>query len=491
MKLCRDIEQCCGCTACKNICPKEAISMVENEKGFLYPHIKEELCIDCGMCARVCPLNGERVGNLYEQAIFAVQVIDAEKRRESQSGGAFSCFAEKVLERGGLVYGVALDKELRAVYQRVEAKEDLFRLKGSKYVQADLEHTFKQIKKDLLEDREVLFSGTACYADGLRHYLQGINTEKLVLCDLVCHGVPSPKVYRDYLGYLERQTGKKVTAFDFRNKKVGGWHKHIESYVLESGDERISEQYKRLFSKDVCLRESCYVCHYADFQRVSDITLGDFWGIERVLPHWDDNSGVSLVMINSEKGEQLFASIKRDIFYKKVSPETCVQHNLVKPTQRSDATDAFWAEYPDKSFRYMIKKYSDEKETTGNYFVLNNWLNKINGGGSIARYFMDRGMYHIAICGDERNSQLLASELVKRGLDVAYFINVFGEYEKNMALGKPVYNIDNLTELLIEDIDAVAITNEQFCAEILQRLNECGVPVYKAVPLSFLTALEV
>ena len=304
-------EECTGCTACMNICPKNAIEMKTDEEGFTYPFINKEKCIKCKLCENVCP-NVKSISTKSNVKSYAVKHLDLQERKTSSSGAAFIAISDYILNYGGIVYGAAFDEKFRVVHKRAKNKEQRDEFKKSKYVQSDMGEIFKQVKQDLADDRLVLFSGTPCQVDGLKNYLHNENIEKLYTCDLICHGVPSPKIYSDYLKYITHNYKNKLLSFNFRNKKYG-WNSHYESYKLKNKAERTDLKYRELFYTNLALRPSCYECNYSNLNRISDITIGDFWGIEKVDKKFKVSDGVSLCIVNSEKGKKLFENIKENI----------------------------------------------------------------------------------------------------------------------------------------------------------------------------------
>lgn len=307
------------------------------------------------------------MGNNFIQKVFAIRLKDEIKRSQSQSGGAFSAAAEFILKNGGIVYGAAQDENLSVVYERIGRGEELFRLKGSKYTQADLGNCFLKIKDDLQQGKTVLFSGISCYVSGLLSYLQkqNIDTGNLYTCDIVCHGVAKPQVYQDYLKELKKSIGKKkLKKFVFRDKRFG-WRTNISSYSY-GGRTMMTSNYVNIYESQYVLRESCFSCKYATTDRVADITVGDYWGIENVKPKFDDNTGVSLLILNSPKGELLFEGLKEECEYEQTSLEECMQPNLKKPTEKPKEYEAFWKDYAEKGFVYTVTKYC-------NYHPANDW----------------------------------------------------------------------------------------------------------------------
>lgn len=351
--------ECCGCTACYNICPKSAISMKEDLEGFLTPVINQDLCIECGQCRKVCGFKQENISKLNNQTVYAVKRKNIIMRMESQSGGAFSAVAEHFLKENNVVYGVSKDESLNAVYTRISLKNELIKLKGSKYIQAIVGDIYINVEQDLKDSKIVLFGGTPCHVDGLLHYLRArrIDTTSLYTCDIVCHGVPSPKLFRDYIELTETEYNSKVKSFNFRDKTFG-WHGHRTSMILNQSKKKIiSENYVNVFYSHLGLRSSCYKCPYTSTSRVSDLTIADFWGIEKIHPEFDDNKGCSLMILNTEKGKDVFEKIKSDIDYIQSSMEECLQPNLKHPTDCPKERDLFWKEYYDNGFEYVAKKY--------------------------------------------------------------------------------------------------------------------------------------
>lgn len=363
IKLYNQDKDCCGCTACKAICPKKAITMKTDDKGFLYPSIDESLCVECNLCTKTCAFqNGYSIEeNLHEPHVYAVRHRDEKERATSRSGGMFAALCKWIFsEKNGIVYGVGYGQHFRAMHKRAENMKDAFEFKGSKYVQSDMGDIFSQVKDDLKAGKNVLFSGTPCQTAGLREFLKvsNINAENLYLCDIVCHGVPSPMVWDDFLTYLENKNKSKAVSVNFRDKEKLGWKVHFESVTFESGIKEFCQIYTDLFYKHIMLRPSCENCKYTNFQRPSDITLADFWGIGKVFPEMHDDKGVSLILVNTKKGEDMFSAVSDDITYKETVKEKCIQPNLQHPSVFGSETDAFWNDYKVCGFKYAAKKYS-------------------------------------------------------------------------------------------------------------------------------------
>lgn len=342
---------CCGCSACYSVCPVNAISMKEDEEGFKYPHIDQNTCISCNQCESVCPLKKEN-SKLNPIHIYASKNKNEDVRRKSSSGGMFSLIANYVESENGVIYGAAFDDKYNVLHMRAENTEEWKKFCVSKYVQSDLNDTFRDINRDLKSGRKVLFSGTPCQVDGLKRYLEKTKTDadNLLTCDIVCHGTPSPKVWGDYLDYLSDQLDCKIGYVSFRDKAPLGWHKSTLTVKNKHNQTIISETQKdnyffQLFMCHYILRPSCYKCKYANFHRSGDFTLGDFWGIEKSFPKFDDDKGISLAMVNTKKGTDIWSIIQDDTEFFEVTQEQAVQPNLVEPSKENPDRECFWHWY--------------------------------------------------------------------------------------------------------------------------------------------------
>jgi len=364
MILINDKKDCCGCTACEFICPYNAISMEIDGEGFLYPKINDDCCTDCGLCKRVCSFqNGySKEENLSSPKVYAVRHKDRGELLSSRSGAMFSALVDYTLSNQGIVYGAAFDENFTTIHKRATTKEDCFAFKGSKYVQSDSKESFIQVKVDLKEGRQVLYSGTPCHISGLQSFLKlsRIDTSKLILCDIICHGVPSPKIFDDYITYLETKYNNKISSFNFRDKDMG-WHSHYESFSFKGDDiKHVKRTYTDIFYKHIMLRPCCEVCPYTNLKRPSDFTIGDYWGLDRIFNDFNkDDKGVSLVLLNSQKAMKVFDNISCELDIIKSEPAKCMQPNLEHPTHISKDRDKFWQLYYQKGFIAIAKKYGD------------------------------------------------------------------------------------------------------------------------------------
>lgn len=365
MELFKEKSDCCGCTACMNICPKSAISMQTDEKGFKYPVIDNNKCIECGACKRVCAFqNGidNKSRNLENIFVYAAKNSSDNIRKTSASGGAFTPISDYVLENNGLVVGAVFEEGFNVKHTTVTTKEEREKIKGSKYVQSNLGFIFKDVKKNLVNNKLVLFTGTPCQVAALRKYLNK-DYENLILCDIICHGVPSPLIFKDYLDSQKKKYKKNIKSVCFRDKQMK-WTSQAVSITFEDNSKYIKphgeDEYRIMFTKDYLLRPSCFECKYPNLNRPSDITIGDFWGIHKVMPDFADDMGVSLILVNTPKGEKIFNSVKDKFVLKESNKTDCLQRNLQQPSKKPEKYNEFWKEYSAKGYRYVAKKYSSQ-----------------------------------------------------------------------------------------------------------------------------------
>lgn len=288
--------------------------------------------------------------------VYAVRHKNEEVRAASRSGGIFTAISDWVFGNKGVVYGCVLTGDFSAVHIRADCADGRNKMRGSKYIQSRLGNTFNSVKADLLEKRTVLFTGTSCQIAGLKGFL-GRNYDNLICVDIVCHGVPSIRVWRSYLDWQGAHNGALVKDADFRNKKDFGWHEHMETLTLNNGKKINSAIFKELFYGHMILRPSCYVCPYKSTVHPGDITIGDYWGIEKAAPGFDDNRGVSLVLINNSVGENVFDAVKSEVDWKATRMEDSMQTPLREPFPRPAGRDLFWNDFSQKNFGYIVKKY--------------------------------------------------------------------------------------------------------------------------------------
>lgn len=338
----KEPKDCCGCNACAQRCPKHCIILTEDHEGFLYPKVNTELCIECGLCEKVCPVINQKPkkGPLE---VYAAINPDEQIRKESSSGGIFTLLAEKIIQENGVVFGARFDENWEVRHDYTETIEGLAVFRSSKYVQSRIEDNYLKAEKFLKEKRKVLFSGTPCQIAGLKKFLRK-EYDNLLTVDFICHGVPSTKVWRMYLdetcrnlikrgsssNFIDEGRRSYIEAINFRHK-ILGWKRYsfflkLNSAFIQSekNTEGIFEPFSenafmKAFLSDTILRPSCYQCPCKSGKSTSDITIADYWNIQQVLPEFDDDKGISLVLTNTSKGENIFSSC--NVIYKKTGYE--------------------------------------------------------------------------------------------------------------------------------------------------------------------------
>lgn len=359
-----EVEKCFGCMACYNICPVNAIMVVEDEEGFLRPKIKEDKCIRCKKCTSVCAAikNVERENETFEQETYACWNKDKDIRRNSTSGGLFTVMANNILNQDGVVFGASFDNEFNVVHSFADNIDDIVKFRGSKYVQSNIGTTYRKTRVFLDEGRQVLFTGTPCQIAGLYKFL-GKEYYNLYTCDLICHGVPSPKVYKSYIGYMENKYKSKIKSVNFRYKEPG-WMVFSMKIEFESGKvyvkSTLDDNYIRGFLRELFLRPSCHSCAYTNTDRKGDITIADFWGYESTNEKdIDDDKGISLAIINTENGKRMFEVCKNDLAYFKKDIDEAIRGNrcLSSCFPPSPKREEFWEDYNSRPYKYVIKKY--------------------------------------------------------------------------------------------------------------------------------------
>lgn len=356
-----DPHDCCGCTACMSICGHDAIGMVTDSLGFKYPKADVNKCVNCGLCDKVCAFNDnyDRSLNMEHPDIWAVRHKDMDIMMHSRSGAAFVALSDYILGLGGSVYGAGYVDHFRVSHKRATTPEGRDEFCGSKYSQSDLGSCFRQIKEELRAGGIVLFSGTPCQTAGLNSYVGKRLRKNLYLVDIICHGTPSPYIWRDYLAYMEKKYKTTFTEVDFRDKKKFGWVAHFETF-RSAGKEVSTDTFRYLFYNHIMLRHSCSNCHYTNFERPSDVTLGDYWGWEKTDKNFNaDNKGCSLVIVSTEKGREWFDKIKDQVSYIPVKQENCLQPPLVAPFPANKDRAQFEQDYVRHGFKFVLYKYGN------------------------------------------------------------------------------------------------------------------------------------
>lgn len=368
-------ELCTGCSACESICPKNAITLIEKEDGFKYPVIDQNKCINCGLCKRVCPVLNTNENKSLNRSYLAYNK-DEEELKTSSSGAIFSLIANYILDNNGIVIGASFTKPTKLQHIAITKKEDLEKLKGSKYLQSDVNNIFHYIK-EIINDKKVLFVGTPCQVAGLKAYVK--DHKNLYCIDLICHGVPSPKIFEQYIKELEEKNNDSLINYNFRDK-VTGWENYSNTAIFKN--KKITSlasenNYMKIFLSDIALRESCYKCNFKIGNKYSDITLGDFWGVYKYYPTLSKN-GVSAVIINTEKGMNIFECIKENAITKECNIDEILNGNpsLSLSASYPKKREKFFNELNKKSIDYLCKEYTHKSFAKKCFDKLKNLKNK-------------------------------------------------------------------------------------------------------------------
>ena len=361
-------KDCTGCRACEQICPANAITMQQDDEGFLIPIVDQGKCINCGLCRKTCA-QIERFynsDNLAEKKFMGIKPKNEEISLKSTSGGIAYLISKNILERDGIVFGSAYDKSLMPRNKYVTTIEELQELRGSKYVTSDTMNTFKEVKQFLDDGKVVLYTGVPCQIGGLKKYLKK-DYENLYTIDIICHGVPSQKIFKKYLEFEENKLGEKIEQYNMRSKNKVKWGMGYCAEIKTKNKTKYLkadfDPYYTAFLKGKICRESCYECKYANLDRIGDITLGDLWGIEQFDYDFYDKNGLSLAIINTEKGNKLFEIIKNQVEYRnyKEGQVTKFNGNLKHPTARPKNRDYIYRDLDNMTFDKYAKKYLSNK----------------------------------------------------------------------------------------------------------------------------------
>ena len=350
--------QCCGCTACANVCAHNAITMEPDTFGFLYPKVDESKCIDCGSCEKVCQFNDnyDKSLNLTKPDVYGARHKDMNEVMKSRSGAAFVSISDYIIERGGIIYGAGYKDHFRVAHKRATTKEERDEFRGSKYVQSDLTGGFHRVKEDLENGLTVLFSGTGCQCAGLNAYIGGKLRDNLILVDIVCHGVPGPYMWRDYIAYLENKYNDTIVSVNFRDKGKFGWKAHKETFKFKNGYNSLT--FTMGFYQKIAFRPSCGKCHFCNTTRPSDITLADFWDKGHHFPEINkDDKGESLLLINTEKGREIFDAVKGKLDYFQTTLDKVMQAHLRQPSKIHPQAKQFEKYYEKYGFERTMKHF--------------------------------------------------------------------------------------------------------------------------------------
>lgn len=348
-----DKSYCCGCRACEQICPKHCIKMCEKE-GFIYPLIDKKSCIQCGLCEKVCQYNkgGEHFSNVEEQEVYAGWNKDEQVVKNSTSGGVFTALSDVILEQGGVIFGAGFDSGMNVKIQKAENKNERDIFRGSKYIWSDTQDTYTQVKEILLSGKMVLFAGTPCQISGLRSFL-GKRYEGLFCIDLICHGMPSVLVWNEYKKYIEKKYGGRIEVFKFRHRTEGVMESayYAEFKNGKKMQESLSDNaYSKTYNSLIAHMPACYACQYTRNERVGDVTIGDFWGIEIISPEDTNQNGTSFISVNTKQGKKLFLLAEKKLRVSRRKMSEAVKKN---PALHESVKQRPWR----KSFFRSIQKY--------------------------------------------------------------------------------------------------------------------------------------
>lgn len=353
----KDKSLCCGCMACANVCPKDAIRAVPDENGFLYPQVDPQLCVECGLCEKTCDFTQKQQAVHAPQKAVSLIHKDSSVVKNSTSGGAFTALSDLVLQQGGMVVGAAMDDDFTVYHHVAQNASQRDAMRGSLYVQSDIRDSYRQVRDALKEDRKVLFVGTPCQSAGLKSFL-GKDHENLLVVEFLCHGVPNNEFFKAHIAYLEKEYSQKATDYSFREKRYG-WTARIEQLTTTGGKilaTKLIQAYTRFFYAGVSLRPSCHNCAYRRTERSADLTVGDFWGIEK-LTGKKDEKGVSLLFANTPKGAAWLQQLEGSSVLKEYPVESLIGKIPTKSAPSRMDPEAFWALYREKGYGAVVTKY--------------------------------------------------------------------------------------------------------------------------------------
>ena len=363
-----EIQRCSSCGACINICPVKAITYGQDGYGFTKPVVNEEACIDCGKCISACPFRNELCGNEVKEA-YATINKDGNERYQGSSGGIFSILAKNTLKYGGRIYGCTMDNDFNVKHISVDQKKDIRLLTRSKYVQSFMGSVYQNVRKDLQEGKRVLFVGTPCETVALRSFVRNtkIATENLIVVDVVCHGVPNQELFSDYVENLGAKYDSTVEKFEFRaKKKIDNGMNCFFSFALSNGKKYLKnwpeDSFNYYYMTGAIYRESCYVCPFASLSRQSDITLCDYWNFEEYHDEFKKTATVSAVLLNTEKGVEVFDAIKHEVTAVPTSVENVASHNscLVKPSPRNPLRENVLETWKKEGYAELDRKFENK-----------------------------------------------------------------------------------------------------------------------------------
>lgn len=377
-----DKEHCSGCSACYNICPEKCITMENDSEGFIYPVIDKNKCRNCNLCKKVCPFSDKEIdGDYVEPYVFSCRHKKDSIVNKSTSGGAFTVIAEAFCTEDYAIFGASYDENLKVIHTYINDIKELSVLRKSKYVQSDIGDSYRIVKKFLLEEKKVIFSGTPCQIAGLKKYLRN-DYENLLTIEVICHGVPSPLFFEKYKSFLEDKYKSKIKTYDFRNKDYSGWEdsKVVAVFINGKKYSKLSlskdDPYMNSFLQFNGLRTSCYICPFAKIHRTADFTIGDLWGIDEIKPDINDNTGLSIILCNTDKAKKYIPNIKKISYTEEFKLSQIIQHNgnLQNPTPKNVNRENFMSDMKYLDFNVLRKKYLNGRPIA--FKIVSKLLNK-------------------------------------------------------------------------------------------------------------------
>ena len=359
--------KCYGCGACVYSCNFGALKMESNGQGFMYPILEQSKCRNCNSCYKVCPAVDDNLNKIRGAVkigdVYSARNVDSEIRRKSSSGGVFYALSEYVLQNNGYVCGVVWNNDFTVRHILSNMRIDRDAMIQSKYIQSDMNSCYKDVKKKLEDGRSVLFTGTPCQCAALKIFLRNVKTDNLVLCDVLCGGNVSPGFFKSYINYIEKCKNDKTQGVCFRTKKLGWKQHHIRvtlNHSIYEGARRDNEPFFSLYLAKNIIRVSCFECAFASKERITDITMGDFWGIDKIEPEIDDDIGISLAIVNTDKGARLMEGIAPQIYAEERNIDMAVprQINLRSAPVPPKKRDLFWDEYANRGGFCVLRRYT-------------------------------------------------------------------------------------------------------------------------------------
>lgn len=373
------LEDCCGCSACEQICPRQAITMSDNKDGFIYPILDPSLCVECSLCESVCPMINSEFAKSKEGEVEAYAAIskDSKTRSESSSGGVFSLISSYILDLNGVIYGAAFDEDMQLYHIGIERKDELCKLRGSKYFQSNNKSVYSEIKKHLKSGRWVYYTGTGCQVAGLKSFLRKPYAT-LVTSDLICHGTPSHKIFDFFKAEIEKKYKGKIVSYQFRDKSVNGWSCSSSSSSIKINDktkyigiDSLMTSYFNLFITGAMNRESCYHCPFTTVERTGDITLADYWGVKKYHNIKDRYKGVSAILVNTPLGKEIINNLKEQLLLISTDIDWIADENtnLKEKTERTASRTGFYERFTQDPYA-IIDKFKPNITSYIRYYIL-------------------------------------------------------------------------------------------------------------------------